>query len=252
MSKIFIRRTLGLAAVAVALLAPVSCRQKEAARQPLGLPTRGNSPVRGLIDSSYAVPCYIGQGGASIVVDTGCTLNATNGTILGATTNDLNGAALVLDPGGSSNLQATADFSPILTMGGTPTAASFKLNDSAGTPVAVFRGGAGGTILNASGGFAFNGPIAVATSAPLVGVASTAVAPAGLLQPVSMATAGTVPITIPPIGQLVCIWNTGSETVTIADSGNQVLSASGALGQYDVLCGISDGTRFIEFARSNN
>lgn len=243
MSKIFIRRTLGLAAVAVALLAPVSCRQKEAARQPLGLPTRGNSQVRGLIDSSYAVPCYIGQGGASIVVDTGCTLNATNGTILGATTNDLNGAALVLDPGGSSSIQATADYSPILTMGGTPTAASFSFKNSAGTPVAVIRGNGELSALNA---------LVAATAAPLAGVASTAVAPAGLLQPVSMATAGTVPITIPAAGQIMCIWNTGSEVVTIADTGNQVLTASGALGQYDVLCGFSDGTRFIEFARANN
>lgn len=252
MSNSLIRRALGLAAIVGALLAPAACRQAAPERASLGLPTRGDSQVRGLIDSSYAVPCYIGQGGASIVVDTGCTLNATNGTILGATTNDLNGAALILDPGGSSSIKATANYSPILTLGGTPTAASFTINDSQGTPVVVARGGAGGVVLNASGGLALNGPIAVATSGPLAGVASTAVAPVGLLQPVSMATAGTVPITIPPIGQYVCIWNTGSEVVTIADTGNQILTASAALGQYDVLCGLSDGTRFIETSRANN
>lgn len=243
MTKTNIRRVLGLAAVAVALMAPAACRQKAPERSGLGLPTRSASRAYGLLDSSYAVPCYIAQGGASIVVDTGCTLDATNGTLLGATTNDLNGAALVLDPGGTSNLQATANFAPILTLGGTPTAASFTVKNSAGTPVAVIRGSGELSALNA---------LVAATAAPLAGVASTAVAPAGLLQPVSMATAGTVPITIPATGNIMCIWNTGSEVVTIADTGNQVLSASGALGQYDVLCGFSDGTRFIEFARSNN
>lgn len=248
-------------ALLVGLAACAGQKAPAAPVSPLGLPTEGAGPggAQGLL--SYSVPCYVAQGGTNIVAASGCTITVQSGgaltldsgsTVTGAVANDLNGNALVLDPGGSSSIQATADFAPIITLGGTPTAASLKVNDSAGTPVAVFRGGAGGTILNASGGFAFNGPIAVATSAPLAGVASTAVAPVGVLQPVSMATAGTVPITIPPAGQVVCIWNTGSETVTIADTGNQILSASGALGQYDALCGISDGTRFIEFARSNN
>lgn len=174
------------------------------------------------------------------------------GTVSGSTLNDMNGVALILDPGGTSKLQATADFKPILTLGGTPTAAAFRVNDSQGTAVAVMRGGAGAMDLIGAGGINLSGPVAVATSAPLAGVASTAVAPVGMLQPVSMATAGTVPITIPPAGQVVCVWNTGSEVVTIADTGNQILSASAALGQYDSVCGISDGTRFIEFARSNN
>lgn len=169
----------------------------------------------------------------------------TVGSIVGSTSNDLDGGSLTLDPIGSTLLQATANYQPILTLGGTPTAAAFSVKSSDGTPVAVFRGGAGGIQL-------LGGPIAVGTSVPLAGVASTAIAPVGLLQPVSMATAGTVPITIPSAGQMTCIWNTGTEVVTIADTGNQVLSASAALGQYDSLCGVSDGTRFIEVSRSNN
>lgn len=210
----------------------------------IGLPNDPNEGGR-LGALSYAVPCYIAQGGASIVVGSGCTLDATSGTILGATTNDLNGQALVLDPGGSSSIQATADYQPVLTLGGTPTAAAFTVKGSQGTPVAVIRGGAGGIDLLGS-------PLKFGTSVPLAGVASTAIAPDGFLQPVSMATAGTVPITIPAAGHYVCIWNTGSEVVTIADTGNQILSASAALGQYDVLCGVSDGTRFIETSRSDN
>lgn len=235
------RRIPALVVLGACLTVAACTRTASDKHSPLPLPTQAAGKALGLL--SYNVPCYMAQGGASIVVGSGCTLDATSGTILGATANDLNGAALVLDPGGSSSIQATADYSPILTLGGTPTAASFSVKNSAGTPVAVIRGNGELSALNA---------LVAATAAPLAGVASTAVAPAGLLQPVSMATAGTVPITIPAAGQIMCIWNTGSEVTTIADTGNQVLTGSAALGQYDVLCGFSDGTRFIEFARANN
>lgn len=114
------------------------------------------------------------------------------------------------------------------------------------------------TFLNAltlSGGEVLTGHLAASTAAPVAGVASTAIALGGLLQPVSMATAGTVPITIPSAGRIICIYNTGSQSVTLDDSGNQVLAGGGtpvALGQYDTICGFSDGTRFIELMRSNN
>lgn len=97
--------------------------------------------------------------------------------------------------------------------------------------------------------------IVASTAAALTGVASTPIAPTGLLQPVAMATAGQVPITIPAAGRIVCIYNTGSQAVSIDDTTTQVLNSGGtpiALGQYDVLCGFSDGTRFIQFATSNN
>lgn len=165
------------------------------------------------------------------------------GAVVGTVSNDLNGANLVIDATGNTALRATQDNLPILTLGGTPTAASFTVNDSQGVAALTVRG---------NGELASLRYLTAATAAPLAGVASTAVAPVGLLQPISMATAGTVPITIPAAGTIFCVWNTGSETVTIADSGNQILSASGALGQYDSICFFSDGTRAIEFARSNN
>ena len=46
--------------------------------------------------------------------------------------------------------------------------------------------------------------------------------------------------------------NTGSNAINIADSGNQVLTAAIALGQYDWLCGYSDGTRYMEIGRADN
>ena len=99
------------------------------------------------------------------------------------------------------------------------------------------------------------GVLVASTAAPVAGVASTPIALGGILQPVSMATAGTVPLTIPDAGKIVCFYNTGSQAVSIDDTSTQVLSTGGTpmpLGQYDVLCGFSDGTRFIQFATSNN
>ena len=116
----------------------------------------------------------------------------------------------------------------------------------------------GATFLNPltlSGGANLTGHLVAATAVPVAGVASTAIALGGLLQPVSMATAGTVPLTIPDAGKIVCFYNTGSQAVSIDDTSTQVLSTGGTpmpLGQYDVLCGFSDGTRFIQFATSNN
>lgn len=228
------RWTRYVAALALVVVAPValaSCGTKEV-RGPQGLV------------GTYNGPCHFTEGGTGFTAESGCTITFESGsTVTGAVANDLNGGNFVIDATGNTALRATQDNLPILTLGGTPTAAAFTVNDSAGTPAAVIRGNGELSALRI---------LKAATAAPIAGVASTEIAPTGLIQPVSMATAGTVPITIPGAGSIVCIYNTGSEVVTIADSGNQVLSASGAMGQYDVICGISDGTRFIEFARSNN
>lgn len=205
-----------------------------------------------LADRAAIVPCYMDNGGARFVADSGCTIQVNSGgaltlgdgsTVTGVVTNDLDGASLILDPGGTSKIQATADYRPIVTLGGTPTAAALVVNDSAGTPAAVIHGHGELSALSA---------LRVSLGSSLAGVTGTVVAPRAVVQPIAMATAGTVPLTIPAAGQVVCIYNTGGQAVTIADTGNQVLSAAAALGQYDVVCGFSDGTRFIEFARSNN
>lgn len=107
-------------------------------------------------------------------------------------------------------------------------------------------------LLTLSGGLTAGGAVIYGTATPATVVTGTALAPGALLNPIAIATAGTVPLTIPAAGRYVCVWNTGSQAVTIADTGNQVMAGNFAMGQYDVLCGISDGTRFIEISRSNN
>lgn len=167
--------------IAIVAFAFIGCAPKTEGGDILGLPKQA-SGVRGLAN----VPCYVDQGGASIIVGSGCTIEVDSGGMM-----------------------------------------SFD----------------GGII---------KGHHILGTATPATVVSGTALAPGAARQPVSIATAGTVPLTIPSAGVTVCIWNTGSQAVTIADSGNQVLAGNFAMGQYDVLCGFSDGTRFIEINRSNN
>lgn len=160
------------------------------------------------------------------------------------------------DDGGGEDLAPRASVARCyLDAGGTrlTLASGCTLRTQSGSTVNL----ASGTTLTGqiapSAGY---GGLAVwATSVPIAAVDATPVAPLGLLQPVSMATAGTMPITIPAAGQVICLWNTGSQAVSVDDTSTQVLNSGGtpiALGQYDMLCGISDGTRFIQFATSNN
>lgn len=71
-------------------------------------------------------------------------------------------------------------------------------------------------------------------------------------QPLTAASAVTPTLTIPAAGAQACIYNTSANAIVLQDAGNQVLSADATLGQYDMLCGYSDGTRFVETSRSNN
>lgn len=107
---------------------------------------------------------------------------------------------------------------------------------------------AGTPVFDAPDGLPLKFPAAAAASIAL----TTPFAPVRMIQPITAAGTAAPPITIPAAGSIVCVYNSGTAVITIADSGNQVLSAAADLGQYDFLCGFSDGTRFIEFARSNN
>ena len=109
-----------------------------------------------------------------------------------------------------------------------------------------------------TGAAALNGGLTLAGLATLTAATSVTVtdgvafAISGAWQPISAAGAVTPTITIPAAGVFVCIMNTAAQNVLIQDAGNQVLTADAILNQYDVLCGYSDGTRFIEVSRANN
>lgn len=53
-------------------------------------------------------------------------------------------------------------------------------------------------------------------------------------------------------GRLIVLVNVGSNTITLTDTGTLKLSGNIALGQYDSLELISDGTNWIQLATTNN
>lgn len=68
------------------------------------------------------------------------------------------------------------------------------------------------------------------------------------VNPLGAASNVTPTITIPSAGTYGCFYNTVTYTVVFVDTGNQVLGGNASLGQYDWLCGYSDGTRFMQVA----
>lgn len=53
-------------------------------------------------------------------------------------------------------------------------------------------------------------------------------------------------------GRVVTLVNVGSNTITLTDTGTLKLSGNAALGQYDSLVLISDGTNWIQLSKTDN
>ena len=106
--------------------------------------------------------------------------------------------------------------------------------------------------LTVSGGVTRSGLETLAPATSITVTNGAAFAPLGAIQPIVAAGAVTPTITIPTAGKNICIYNTGTNVITIADTSNQVLTAAAALGQYDWLCFWSDGTRIMETSRADN
>lgn len=89
---------------------------------------------------------------------------------------------------------------------------------------------------------------------PITVTNGAAFVPTASYQPI--VSAGTVTPTISTsgadAGDVVRLVVTSNTTINLADTGNQVLSAAFAMGQYDTLTVVFDGTRWIEWSRSNN
>jgi len=75
----------------------------------------------------------------------------------------------------------------------------------------------------------------------------------GSYQPISAAGEVTPTITAgATAGDLVVLVNTSAQTINLADSGTLMLTAAAALGQYDTLTLMSDGTNWLELSRADN
>lgn len=124
--------------------------------------------------------------------------------------------------------------------------------------------------LAATGNASTSGNMAVTGNANVGGSASidkliafgnagnVAVTPGAVLTPVNTLTfvsatgAAGVGMGLGSTGQVVSVINMGSNAITISDTVNSALSGDIALGQYDTLTMVFDGTRWIQLATANN
>lgn len=138
---------------------------------------------------------------------------------------------------------AVATATPAMVIDSTAAgSALLEIRDSA-TPVARFTNG---------GGFMFTGLLTGTAGSAVTVTNGAAFAITAAFQPITASGTVTPTLTIPAAGVYACLYNSGSNTINLADTSNQVLTTAWAAGQYDWLCGYSDGTRFMEVSRANN
>lgn len=139
------------------------------------------------------------------------------------------------------------------TVAGTLTAG--VLNATGNTAMSTFTASGNS---NVDGTLAVGGRLAMATGYNLVPqtpitVTNAAVfTPTGSLQLIQAAGAVTPVLASGSSGQVLTLLNISNQTITIADTTGQLLSAAGALGQWDTLTLVYYGVNWIEVARSNN
>lgn len=83
------------------------------------------------------------------------------------------------------------------------------------------------------------------------------VAPAGSYQPITAAATGTGTSDIAgcataTAGKRVTFVNTSANTITFTDTGTLKLSGNAALGQYDTLGVVCDGTNWVQTTKADN
>ncbi len=142
-----------------------------------------------------------------------------------------------------------------LTVTGGATAASFT-GDVTGDLTGDVTGDLTGDVAGDLTGALVLGADDFVTLTPGTSITVTngaAFTPTATYQPLVAAAEVTPTITAgATAGRLVALTNTGTDVINLADSGTLKLSAAAALGQYDVLVLVSDGTNWIEISRSDN
>lgn len=139
------------------------------------------------------------------------------------------------------------------TVAGTLTAGT--LNATGNTAMSTFTASGNS---NVDGTLAVGGALALSTGynivpqTPITVTNAATFTVAGSLQLIQ--ASGTVTPVLNPgtPGQVVTLLNISNQTITIADTTGQLLSAAGALGQWDTLTLVYYGVNWIEIARSNN
>lgn len=111
------------------------------------------------------------------------------------------------------------------------------------------------SITGASGNLFTAGLLRTGAGTTITVTAASAITPTASYQPITAAgaiTDATLPTSGFLAGQRVTFVNSGSNSITILDSGTSKLAGNAALGQYDSLTVLFDGTNWIETNRSDN
>ena len=79
------------------------------------------------------------------------------------------------------------------------------------------------------------------------------ITPTGTYQPISAAGAvSTGSIATGTAGEILILTNTAANTITISDTGTLKLAGDAAIGQYDTLTLLSDGTNWLQVSKADN
>lgn len=158
------------------------------------------------------IPCYRQQGGAKTVAGSGCEYEFQSGSTIDVQSGVTFGA---VDLTVSDDLTVTDDVF---------VGDDLNVADIIGSTFTTITLGYAGTIT-----------------------------PTGVYQQLTAAAArGTSSVANPTAGRLVVLINVGSNTITLTDTGTLKLSGNIALGQYDSLTMVGDGTNWIQLATTNN
>lgn len=104
-----------------------------------------------------------------------------------------------------------------------------------------------------TGAASMNTYLVLAPQANVTVTMGSTITPTGSYQPLTSAgNVGTASIVAGAAGTILRLVNVGSNTITISDTGTLKLSGDIALGQYDSLLLLGDGTNYIQMGTSNN
>lgn len=168
--------------------------------------------------------CYGAQGGTVQTAASGCEYEFQSGSILDV------------------QASATATFANNPSFTGNPT---FSNMTGSGTFTT--------SDLNVTDDATISSTLVYSQQTALTVTDGGTITPTGTYQLLTAAGAvGASVSTSCTAGSIFHFENTANQTITITDTGNIVLAGNAALGQYDTLTVICDGTRVVELARANN
>ncbi len=98
-----------------------------------------------------------------------------------------------------------------------------------------------------------NGSLRALPMTPIAVSNNSIITTTGVYQPLTATAAcGTSSIAAAAAGTMVVFENLSNNTITLTDTETLLLSGNAALGQYDTLSLISDGTNWIQVSKSDN